>query len=75
MLGIAVGWLGWSEEQALHADINLIHLGYDETIKKFITFGELIGLVKKKATGKVITMPKKGLAPTLTPKAFDMIFG
>lgn len=59
---IALGWLGWTEEQALKADVNAILIAQEGRIDMFCA----VGWMKKKE-------PEAPL-PVLTPKVFSSVF-
>jgi hypothetical protein len=62
---VALGWLGWSEEQALAADVNAIICGHDGKLDMF----EVVGWIKReKPAGK-------GKQPVMTPALFRAKFG
>jgi len=61
-----MGWLGWTERQALAADVNAILAGYDGRLDLF----ETIGWIERKAPE-----PKARDLPTLTPGMFRAMFG
>ncbi len=68
MAGIAMGWLGWSPETALGADMNAIRVAYDGRIDMLkACFG---GGDDKPAS----TAPQVQSRP-LTPALFDALFG
>lgn len=58
---VALGWLGWSEEQTLYSDINAILIAERGLLRKL-----------KAEAGKGIESDKK---PKLTPASFDAMFG
>src|SRR5690606_10932068 len=45
---IALGWLGWTEEQALAADVNAIQVAYEGRLDMF----EFVGWIKREAAPK-----------------------
>lgn len=68
---MALGYLGWTEEQALAADVNAIVAGYDGRIHMWQTvFG---GGDEPTTLSKGKGVAPSGLTP-LTPKAFDAMF-
>lgn len=64
---MALGWLGWTEEQALRADVNAIQIGYDGKVDLFCR----IGYLKRKEQDPVKEAP---LAP-MNPRLFMALFG
>ena len=60
---IALGWLGWSEEQTLYSDINAILIAQEGLIKK---------LNLEKGHGGTKSDDEN---PKLTTAAFDAMFG
>lgn len=70
----AGGWLGWTEEQTLHCDMNYIVQAYRGRTKMFRAVIEAVfGPSKEKtvpATAKSVT----GESMKLSPKIFDTLF-
>ena len=78
LLKIALGYLGWSEEQALHSDMNAILAawqGRSELLKSMITNVASILMGKDISEGELFISSKDDTrAPNLTPKLFDAMF-
>lgn len=67
---IALGWLGWSEEQALRADVNAIQVGFDGKVDMF----RFIGYVAKVDEPAKPQAPQAPL-PKMNPRLFSAMFG
>lgn len=82
---VAVGWLGWSEEYALQANLNTIHLGFSgrlDMLKAIFGGGDDKGTAAPTTTLQEITpdmnlttVPKDvhGKPITLTASLFDSL--
>jgi hypothetical protein len=85
---VAVGWLGWTEEQALHADINTIVIAANARLEMMQMQAVMIAAAMR---GQLITSPtpaagapaaarrppppKAGEKRDLSPAIFDASFG
>ena len=68
----ALGWLDWSEERVLYADLNAIEVGIAGKIEMF----EFLGLIKPKQPEAPAGPPldARGNPIVLTPSNFDQMF-
>lgn len=69
----ALGWLDWSEERLLTADVNAIEVGVEGKLEMF----ELLGLIKRSDKPKAPSGPPldaRGKPITMTPNMFDKLF-
>ncbi|ODT10505.1 MAG: hypothetical protein ABS35_42015 [Kaistia sp. SCN 65-12] len=64
MAEIALGWFGWTEEQALASDVNAIAVAYEGRLDMF----ETIGFIKREKAAQVSARP-------MSPELFDAVFG
>lgn len=69
MAEVALGWLGWTEQQALETDVNAILVAHEGRLSMF----ETIGWIER------IKQPEKTVKPAeghqLTAELFDAVFG
>jgi hypothetical protein len=73
---IALGWLGWSPDQTLYADVNAIIIGYYGRNKMLQVMQGLDPNAPQpsKPNGSVKSLPSSDKLPPLTPEAFDRMF-
>lgn len=78
---IALGWLGWSEEETLFSDVNAILVAHKGHIDRLnLINGGKPSEDKVKLQAVYDNDPRKvtvggGQLPRLTPQAFDAMFG
>jgi hypothetical protein len=62
-----MGWMGWSEEQALRSDVNAIQVAYEGRCD----------MLKAIFGGEDDDEPRTGdkAGPPMTPELFDAMFG
>lgn len=65
-----MGWLGWTEEQALRSDMNAIELAWLGRIEML----EVMGFVKRNQS-QPISKGRDGQSLELSPRSFDTVFG
>lgn len=66
MAEVALGWLGWTEEQALETDVNAILIAHEGRLSMF----EAVGWIER------IKQPEKVKdAPVFNEAMFDAMFG
>lgn len=68
MAEIALGWLGWTEEQALSADVNAILVGHEGRLGMYETIGWI-----ERDTPRSDDEGEGGHA--ISPELFDAVFG
>ena len=66
MAEIALGWLGWTEQQALATDVNAIAIALEGRMQMF----ETVGWIKRADGGRA-----EPAAAEITPELFDAMFG
>jgi len=81
---MALGWLGWSEAQTLHSDVNAILVGWEGLMERLKaehgstddnSTPEWMKAMRAKQAAKPRTFYGGGGKPiVLTPDAFDAIF-
>lgn len=78
---IALGWLGWTPEQTLYADVNAIIIGFYGRNKMLMAMQGVDPWAEPQqperrppANGKVRSVPSPDKLPPLTPEAFDAMF-
>lgn len=68
MAEIALGWLGWTEHQALSSDVNAIIVAHEGRLSMF----EAVGWIER------IKFPENAKEPegrAMTAEMFDAVFG
>lgn len=69
MAEIALGWLGWTEQQALSSDVNAILVAHEGRLSMFETVGWI----------ESVKQPEKAEKPAqgqlMTAEMFDAVFG
>lgn len=69
MAEIALGWLGWTERDALSADVNAILVAYEGRLSMF----ETVGWVTRAKNTAPEENEEQG--PGMSPALFDAMFG
>lgn len=70
----AIGWLDWSEERALYADVNAIEVGIAGKLELFETLGLIRRSDKPTKAPSGPPLDARGRPITISPKLFDEMF-
>lgn len=69
----ALGWLDWTEERTLYADVNAIEVGIAGKLEMF----EMLGLITTKSkmrNSSSSPLDARGKPIVISPKMFDTLF-